>query len=193
MRMARQYSAADGQEEHNRTLLAPDLEEWRSVVTPRVLAPADARQWQPASQSRRIFAVGRSSSHWTPSEVSVAGAPPVTEAPHRAFELVKSWDGIIIGVTDETMIVRIVPLDGVGLEEEAEFLLADVPDEDRGLVRPGAPLFWFVGYETDHGRRRRTSELKMRRLKLAAEASPEWLVDVESIVRRPGESAPTEG
>jgi hypothetical protein len=153
---------------------------------PRPAHPLDVLQWRSSTQGRSFDRPG-SSSYWTDS------SPMAAQARDRSFELAKSWDGRVTAVTNETLIVRIVPLDGHGLEEEAEFLLTDVPEEDRQLVRPGALLFWFLGYTTEYGRRRRTSELKMRRVALPTGPSETWLTDITSIISSADESSPTEG
>jgi hypothetical protein len=175
-----------------------DLEQlggWRSQIAlptlPLDLKPIDEVQSHPVSQSRRLAAKG-SFSHWSPSEYATAGDAQILDEDIRPFELVKAFEGIVTDVNDETLIVRVLPLDGNGLEEEAEFLLTDIPEPDRPLVQTGAPLFWFLGYESSGGRRWRTSELKMRRVTLPS-VSERWIDAITSIISSPGESNPTEG
>ena len=102
---------------------------------PKVLTPMDRAQSPMASQSTRMSRPG-SSSHWSPSEVPVSGATMELTEDVQKFQLVAAWDGIVTEVADETFVVRIVRLDGAGAEEEAEFLIADVPEEDRPLLKP---------------------------------------------------------
>lgn len=194
MRHLRQRATGEEQNDERWTLPLSESQNLvqRAVSVPHVLAPLDDVQARSASQSRRVARAG-SASYWSPAEVAVSGASVQPDADTRPFELVRSWDGLITSVTSDTLTVRIVPVDGAGAEEEAEFLISDIPVEDRPLVQPGAPLFWFVGYETGRGRRRRTSELKMRRVNMSAEPSETWLNDIESIICSQRDSVPTEG
>lgn len=194
MRSLRQRQTGELQDERGTTLslsLGQATADPR-VPTPRVIEPLDEIQARPTSQSRRVSGAG-SASHWSRAEVALAGSKLPVEEPPRTFQLVRAWDGLVTLVTNETLVVRVVPIDGQGAEEEAEFLITDVPEEDRPLIQRGAPLFWFVGYETDKGRRRRTSELKMRRVNVAAKPSERWLEDIESIIQSASDSVPTEG
>lgn len=194
MKLHRHISTAATQDDAVRTIRddTDGAAPWKPKKSIRVISPADEGQLRATSQSRRM-ARGGSSSHWSPSELPVAGTPLRIEDEPAVFQLVRAWDGLVTGVTEATMIVRIVPLDGAGVEEEAEFLLTDVPEKDRVLVMPGAPLYWFLGYETTRGRRRRTSEVKMRWLNLPRETPEHWIEAIEAIVAAPGESTPTEG
>ena len=49
--------------------------------------------------------------------------------------------------------------------ELAEFLIADVKDDDRDLLKPGAIFRWVVGYQrSPAGTKRRVSDIFFRRL-----------------------------
>jgi hypothetical protein len=171
-----------------------DERRFESPVVPKVVPPLDSVQSWAASQSLRL-SPPNSSSHRSSAELRFSALPErlqILEQP-RAFRLMKSWDGIVTGIGSETFVSRIVPLDGLGLEQEAEFLLTDVPEADRPLIRRGAPFYWFVGYDTSLGRRRRTSELKMRRLRTPLEPPAAWLEQTEAIVAGTADSRPTEG
>jgi len=161
-------------------------------LRPQIVSPLDDLQFGRSSQSSRV-ARATSSSYWGPSEIAVSGPAVEPQEVSSTVELVRTWDCLVMSVSEETFIARIVPLDREGVKEEAEFLLTEVHDEDRELVQPGAPLFWFVGYEQSRGRRLRTSELKMRRLNFATAPTDAWIRRMEEMVLDAGASSPTEG
>jgi hypothetical protein len=193
MTMFRRSTEGDQRNPH---VSLPDLHSQalidRQVSTPRVLPPFDEVQSRPASASRTVTHSG-SESYWDSSKMAVSGPPiPLDDTP-RGFQLVGVWDGLVTKVTRDTLVVRVIPLKGIGEEAEAEFLLSDVPERDRPLVQPGAPLYWFIGYDTTLGRRRRTSELKMRQVDLTSESASNWADSVVSIILDESRSVPTEG
>ncbi len=186
-----QRATGDRQRDVDVSTLLPE-KDLANVMTPRLVTPLDEVQWHGASESRRVMGPG-SESYWSRSRLAISGPRGIPFEVPRGFQLVATWDGVVSAVTDDTFVARISPLDGLGAEEEAEFLIDDVPQEDRRLLRPGALLYWFLGYETMLGRHRRTSELKIRRVTVVSEMAEAWADSISAIILDESESAPTEG
>jgi hypothetical protein len=66
---------------------------------------------------------------------------------------------------DETFKARVAPIGMRGPEQAVEFSAADVSDSDLKLFKLGAIFYWTIAYRTTpHGRVRRVSEVRFRRL-----------------------------
>ncbi len=60
---------------------------------------------------------------------------------------------------------RLQDLTEKGPEEEAEFPIEEVSDEDRKFIKSGAIFYWNIGYlDSRTGQRRRVSIIRFRRL-----------------------------
>lgn len=87
-----------------------------------------------------------------------------------AFRALQEWEGTVldIGKTDFTARLVDVTRRSNVAEEEAEFPLQDLSEDDRALVRPGAVFRWAIGYHRlPGGTKRRASQIVFRRL-------PQW-------------------
>jgi len=78
------------------------------------------------------------------------------------------WEGSVLEVQPESIVAGLVPIRGVGTDEEAEAEIPwdEIADGDRDLVRPGALFRLSVGYEVANGTRSRFSRVVFRRLLL---------------------------
>jgi hypothetical protein len=88
-----------------------------------------------------------------------------TEPRQSAFLSLQKWEGVVLEVRSDSFLTRLVDLTLPGPDEEAEFSLDEVSEEDRPLIRPGAIFYWNIGYHTSYsGQRTRTSLIRFRRL-----------------------------
>jgi len=87
-----------------------------------------------------------------------------------SFIALQEWEGVVTSVGDEVFTARVVDLTRVSrtIDEEGEFPMSEVRDDDRSLVTPGAYFRWSVGItKMPGGGKRSTSEIIFRRL-------PKW-------------------
>lgn len=88
-----------------------------------------------------------------------------TEPRQSAFISLQKWEGVVLEVLSDSFLARLVDLTRTGLDEEAEFPVNEVSEEDRPLIRPGAIFYWNIGYHNSYsGQRTRTSIIRFRRL-----------------------------
>jgi len=82
-----------------------------------------------------------------------------------AFDMRGQWEGTVTQISaDEFSVVLRDIMNPGGEEYDAVFSIDEVADDDRGLLKEGAILYWTIGYEQRRGGRRRYSELRLRRL-----------------------------
>jgi hypothetical protein len=86
--------------------------------------------------------------------------------PHQNFfTSLQAWEGIVMEVMDNTFLARLIDLTNTGTDEEAEFPIEEVSEEDKPLVKLGAIFYWDIGYHTSYsGQRTRISLIRFRRL-----------------------------
>lgn len=80
------------------------------------------------------------------------------------IEVLRSWQGVVESVQEDTFIARLIDRDGMEPDIEAEIYLDEVFEQDRPLVRAGAVFYWSIGYRDIPTGRTRFSSLKFRRL-----------------------------
>ena len=95
--------------------------------------------------------------------------PKKSENPYRqtTFLLKSMWEGTVASITSDSFWARITPgrNEPKSADKDVEFLLEDVNEGDRSLVKPGAPFYWYIGYRiSPTGNRSRSSELYFRRI-----------------------------
>lgn len=92
-----------------------------------------------------------------------------TRAPHRLFEVLQQWEGIVSKVTEDSVWADLVDLtDRTRSEEVVELPLAEISEADRSILRPGSVFYWAIGREWSRGgQMRRVSEIRVRR-------TPQW-------------------
>jgi hypothetical protein len=92
-------------------------------------------------------------------------SPQKTAPRQSAFISLQKWEGVVLAVLSDSFLARLVDLTRTGPDEEAEFPLDEVSEEDRPLIRPGAIFYWNIGYHNSYsGQRTRTSIIRFRRL-----------------------------
>jgi len=97
------------------------------------------------------------------------------------FVLLQKWEGFILSVDEEKFSVRL--FDTVGMRKPHQVLFArfDLSEEDQDLIEEGALLVWMIGLRQIGIRRRRESEIYIRRL-------PAWSnTEIETARARAGE------
>lgn len=88
-------------------------------------------------------------------------------SPQSFLHALQEWEGYVTSIGDQTFTARLIDKTAKShIEEEtAEFLLDDVSDSDRRLLREGSIFRWVIGYLKDAGgSKRRVSEIVFRRL-----------------------------
>jgi hypothetical protein len=82
-----------------------------------------------------------------------------------SFVSLQKWEGVVLAVEHDSFLARLIDLTQGGTEEEAEFSLDDISEEDKPLLKPGAIFYWNIGYHDSRtGQRRKVSEIRFRRL-----------------------------
>ena len=73
---------------------------------------------------------------------------PIEGRPTESLAALQEWEGLVIEVRDGVMIAELADIANthVGREESAEIPIAEVPQEDRHRVVPGALFRWVIGY-----------------------------------------------
>jgi hypothetical protein len=81
------------------------------------------------------------------------------------FVSLQKWEGVVTGITKETIVARVHDLVNKGIEEEVELSFEEMSKEDSQLIRPGAIFYWNIGYhDSGRGQRTRQSLIRFRRL-----------------------------
>ena len=84
-----------------------------------------------------------------------------------SFHPLQEWEGTVTEVDGDTFTARLTDLTAGKrvAEEEADFLIDDLTDDDRQLLVPGAIFRWAVGYQrSSGGSKKRVSHIVFRRL-----------------------------
>jgi hypothetical protein len=86
--------------------------------------------------------------------------------PHQSFfTSLQAWEGVVTRVMGNAFLARLIDLTQTGADEEAEFSIDDISEEDKALITPGAIFYWDIGYHTSYsGQRTRESMIRFRRL-----------------------------
>jgi hypothetical protein len=98
-------------------------------------------------------------------EAVVLSLPPEYSA--GSFNALQEWEGVVLEVGAKSFTARLTDLTaGNKMEtEEADFPIADLRDQDREPLRPGAVFRWAIGFHrSPSGTRTRASRIVFRRL-----------------------------
>jgi len=100
--------------------------------------------------------------------------PPLPRSTVR-FQLLQFWVGVVQELTDDALAITLLDqTNPQNPDEVVTISLTEIPEQDHTLLKPGAVLYWSIGYREDQGRpRERISRIRARRL-------PAWSeVDLE--------------
>ncbi|MCJ2102701.1 hypothetical protein [Methylobacterium sp. E-046] len=92
---------------------------------------------------------------------------PNAQAIRVSLQPLQEWEGYVVELAGDNFTAKLVDRTaGQSSEEEiAEFPIADLSENDRKLLRPGAVFRWVIGYQRSiGGQRRRVSQLVFRRM-----------------------------
>jgi hypothetical protein len=87
-----------------------------------------------------------------------------------SFHALQEWEGYVTAICDEVFVAELVDVtrNRARAEEQVDFLLSDLDDEQRKSLRLGAVFRWAIGYErSPAGSKKRVSQLIFREL-------PQW-------------------
>jgi len=88
-----------------------------------------------------------------------------TIATQNQFISLQKWQGIVVEVKKDAFIAKLIDLTERGVEEEAEFSIEEVSDDDKELVMPGSVFYWNIGHQISYqGQQTRASMIRFRRL-----------------------------
>jgi len=88
-----------------------------------------------------------------------------TYAPSSRFISLQKWEGVVTEVGDDYFVAKLYDLTKKGNEEEAEFALEEISEDELDLVVSGAVFYWNIGYHDSYtGQRIRASMIRFRRL-----------------------------
>lgn len=77
----------------------------------------------------------------------------------------QKWEGVVLSISQDSFCARLHDLTAINPEEEAEFSIEDVKEDDKDLLQLGAVFYWSIGYFTSRtGQKMRSSIIKFRRL-----------------------------
>jgi hypothetical protein len=133
--------------------VSPKIGRWRSARDAAVGSPVE-------DQPDGTMPVTVSTPRLLPTKLGRASEPTATLQP------IQSWEGVVLKVTDDTFIVRLVDLNGDRAEEEMELEKQELSDFDLELLETGAIFYWTIGYrlKLPRGARERVSQIRFRRL-----------------------------
>lgn len=120
---------------------------------------------------------------YTNDEICAVDPPTVPiQAQERLrdrFSCLQQFEGVVLSIQHDEFTARLVDLSGKLPDEEADFPIAEVSDEDKSYVLPGIVFYWNIYYvDKVDGQRTRSFELRFRRL-------PKWdLSDIEEAKRK---------
>jgi hypothetical protein len=149
--------------------LAPSgIQEQTSEVRART-----SLDWQVANRDQNVLTTDRSS-EWSVSTVKnvdrrVFCVPKVASGDRServTFFPLQEWEGFVGEVGTDSFTGFLIDLTAKKTrpEEKMEFPISDLSDDDRSLLREGAIFRWSIGYQKQHGTKRRVSQVVFRRL-----------------------------
>jgi hypothetical protein len=97
-------------------------------------------------------------------------SPPTILLPARSNRVnhmvsLQKWQGYVLKVLPEFLLVRLIDLTQKGADEEAEIPIDEISRDDEDLIKPGAIFYWNIGYLDSYtGQRTRVSVIRFQRL-----------------------------
>lgn len=92
--------------------------------------------------------------------------PSLRETP---FARLQEWEGYVQNVSDNEFTASLFDITNKRdiEDEEADFSIDDLTEDDKKLLKPGAVFRWLIGYRSIGGTKERSSKIVFRRL-------PQW-------------------
>lgn len=92
--------------------------------------------------------------------------PILMEAP---FARLQEWEGYVQSVSNNEFTASLFDITNKRdiEDEEADFSIDDLTEDDKKLLKPGAVFRWLIGYRSIGGTKERSSKIVFRRL-------PQW-------------------
>jgi len=92
---------------------------------------------------------------------------PIRQETRYSFALLQEWEGYVVSISNETFTARLMDITSNATieDEEADFLLSDLDDNDRRKISPGSIFRWVIGYRrSPGGTKDRSSRIVFRNL-----------------------------
>lgn len=128
----------------------------------------DASIPYPNGDAANSGSVLTSTSVWAPSAIAKLHAKRI---PSRVFFVTRQeWEGVVSSIDHDKFTARLTDVTGLPTtpQEEADFPLELVSEDDRDLLAPGAIFRWSIGYQRlPSGTKQLISQIVFRRL-------PQW-------------------
>ncbi len=84
----------------------------------------------------------------------------------------QKWKGIVKCISEDTFVAQVADLISSVPDEEAEFSLSDIQNDDKELLSVGAVFYWCIGYVYSRSNQvTRASFLRFQRLPLYSQDS----------------------
>jgi len=100
------------------------------------------------------------------------------DSPHSYSVALQKWQGYVIKLLDNALLVRLIDLTRKGPDEETIIPLEEISLDDYDLIKIGVIFYWSIGYLTkSNGQRTRFSEIRFQRL-------PSWKRDEINAAKR---------
>jgi hypothetical protein len=112
-----------------------------------------------------VLDVADANSYVLPRFLPESGDPESNERPIEAVLALQSWEGVVLAVSQDSFLVRVVDAGGEHDDEEVTVSKDELSDFDLDLLEAGAILYWTIGYRRRiGGARERVSRMRLRRL-----------------------------
>lgn len=86
------------------------------------------------------------------------------QAERSSYVLLQKWEGFILKADAEKFSVRLFDTAGARKPHQALFARTELSEEEQALIEEGALLVWLIGLRQVGIRRKRESEIYIRRL-----------------------------
>ncbi len=90
--------------------------------------------------------------------------PPLSQNYNSWFNVIQSWEGTVVEISDQSFEAELVDLSNRGAKETVEIEIDDVSEEDRSLIVKGSIFYMSFGKEVLNGQISNTSIIRFRRL-----------------------------
>jgi hypothetical protein len=70
--------------------------------------------------------------------------------PESGFISLQKWEGVVTEIGKEFFFARLYDLTNKGNEEEAEFSVDEISEDERDLFVSGAVFYWNIGYHDSY-------------------------------------------